>query len=282
MYMIGPHVSAAGGPANAAAEALRIGATGYALFVKNQRQWVGKPLSQEEIAAFKAAQKAAGFTAAQVLPHAGYLINLANPDAAAFEKSAASFLDELRRCEALGLATLNIHPGSHLKLIDPMAACDRVAEAINTALGKTSGVAVVVENTAGQGSYLGASFEELARILAGVDDRRRIGVCIDTAHAFGAGFDLRGREGYLRMMDHLDKTVGLRYLRGMHLNDSKGTLGAHLDRHETLGEGALGWTVFEEIARDPRCEGIPLILETPDEARWPQEVAHLLAASKKK
>lgn len=282
MYMIGPHVSAAGGPANAVAEAVRIGATGYALFVKNQRQWVGKPLTQEEIAAFKAAQEAAGFTAAQVLPHAGYLINLANPDPEAHEKSITSFLDELNRCAALGLDKLNIHPGSHLGKIDPMQACDRVAEAVNTALEKTRGVAVIIENTAGQGAYLGASFEELARILSGINDKTRIGVCIDTAHAFGAGFDLRDREGFLRMMEHLDQTVGLNYLRGMHLNDSKGSLGAHLDRHETLGDGALGWVVFEEIARDPRCAGIPLILETPDENRWPQEVAHLLALSKKK
>lgn len=279
MYMIGPHVSAAGGAANAPREAAEIGATGYALFVKNQRQWVGKPLTETDIADFSQAQQAAGFSARQVLPHAGYLINLANPDDEAHEKSMTSFIDELKRCEALGLTMLNVHPGSHLKKISPEAACDRIAASINTALEQTRGVTVVVENTAGQGAYLGSCFEELARILSGVTDKTRIGICIDTAHAFAAGFDLRTQNGYCRMMDDLERIVGLSYLRGMHLNDSKGELGTHLDRHESLGAGALGWSVFEEIVKDRRCENIPLILETPDESRWPQEVRRLLEIS---
>ena len=276
MRFIGPHVSAAGSPAAAIANAQKVGATGFALFVKNQRQWVGKPLSEAEIQAFHEAMSAAGYTAGQVLPHAGYLINLANPDPEMHAKSMASFLDEMHRCEALGLDRLNLHPGSHLKKLSVEAACDRVAESINRALAETRGVTVVIENTAGQGAYLGARPEELARIIAGVEDKTRVGFCIDTAHTFAAGFDIRTPAGFNAFFEQLERTIGLAYLRGMHLNDSKGALGSHLDRHEVLGQGFLGWPLFETIARDARLDNLPLILETPDEALWPEETRRLL------
>ena len=276
MRFVGPHVSASGSPASAVANARAVGATGFALFVKNQRQWVGKPLPEAHIAEFRAAMAEAGFAAEQVLPHAGYLINLANPDPEMHAKSMASLLDELHRCEALGLDRLNLHPGSHLGKLSPEAACERVAQSINQALEKTRGVTVVLENTAGQGAYLGSTPEELARIVAGVSDKTRIGVCIDTAHAFGAGYDLRTPGGLEDFLASLDRTVGLGFLRGMHLNDSKAPLASHHDRHESLGLGHLGWAVFEAVAHDARLENIPLILETPDETRWAEEVRHLL------
>ncbi len=278
MRFIGPHVSAAGSPAAAIANALAVGATGFALFVKNQRQWVGKPLATADIEAFHKAMAEAPYSAGQVLPHAGYLINLANPDPEKHAKSMESFLDELHRCEALGLDRLNLHPGSHLNQLSVEAACERVAESINAALAQTQGVTVVVENTAGQGAYLGSKPAELGRILAGVNDKSRVGICLDTAHTFAAGYDIRTVNGLNRFLDEIDAAVGLTYLRGMHLNDSKGNLGTHLDRHEELGKGFLGWEVFEAIARDPRMQDIPLILETPNDALWPEETARLLNA----
>ncbi len=277
MRLIGPHVSAAGSPAAAVANALGFGATAFALFVKNQRQWVGKPLPPQDITDFRAAMANAPYAAGQVLPHAGYLINLANPDPEKHAKSMASFLDELHRCEALGLDRLNLHPGSHLNQLSPEAACDRVANSINQALAETQGVTVVIENTAGQGAYLGAKPEELGRIVAGVADQSRVGICLDTAHTFAAGYDIRTVDGLNRFLDAVDHAVGLEKLRGFHLNDSKGGLGTHLDRHESLGKGALGWEPFEAIARDPRFDNIPLILETPDDTLWAEETRHLLA-----
>ena len=221
--------------------------------------------------------QADGYTAAQVLPHAGYLINLANPDAEAHAKSMGSLLDELRRCMALGLDKLNFHPGSHLRLLTPQAACERVATSMNAALAQTQGVTLVVENTAGSGGNLGSTFEELRTILDGIDDTSRVGFCLDTMHSFAAGFDLRTRDGFLKTMDHFDRTVGMRYLRGMHLNDSKVGFNSHVDRHESLGAGLLGIEVFTCIMSDRRFENIPLVLETPNEEIWAQEIRQLMA-----
>jgi deoxyribonuclease-4 len=276
MFFVGPHVSIGGGVANAPINAKKLGATGFGLFVKNQRQWTSAPYTASEVDAFKKQMKADGYTAKQVLPHAGYLINLANPDETAHAKSMGSLLDELQRCMALGLDKLNLHPGSHLRLLTPEAACARVAASINRALSETRGVAVVIENTAGSGGNLGSTFEELRWILDGVDDKKRIGFCLDTMHAFGAGFDIRKREGFLRMMEQFEKTVGLRYLRGMHLNDSMVEFNSHKDRHESLGKGLLGIEVFTCIMKDARFENIPLVLETPNEELWSQEVKLLL------
>ena len=276
MRFIGPHVSAAGAPAAAVANALAVGATAFALFVKNQRQWIGKPLAATDAQRFVADCQQASYTPGQILPHAGYLINLANPDPEMHQKSMGSFLDELHRCEALGLDRLNLHPGSHLNKLSVEAACDRVAESINQALAETKGVTIVIENTAGQGAYLGSKPAELQRIFAGVNDRSRIGFCIDTAHTFAAGYDLRTESGFEAFFAELDQCVGLHYLRGMHLNDSKTDLASHHDRHESLGKGYLGWGVFERIVKDARFDNVPLILETPDDALWAAEIAHLL------
>ena len=276
MYFIGPHVSVGGGVANAPVNAKALGSTGFGMFVKNQRQWTAAPYAPADVEAFKRQMKADGYTAAQVMPHAGYLINLANPDEAAHAKSMASLLDELKRCMALGLDKLNLHPGSHLRLITPQEARDRVAKSINAALAQTEGVAVVIENTAGSGGNLGSVFEEIRAIIDGVEDKARVGVCLDTMHTFAAGFDIRTRDGFLKTMEHFDRTVGMGYLRGMHLNDSKVGLNSHVDRHESLGAGLLGIDVFTCIMTDKRFENMPLVLETPNEELWAQEIRQLM------
>jgi deoxyribonuclease-4 len=275
-HFVGPHVSIGGGVAQAAGRAAALGATGFGLFTKNQVQWHAPALTAADHAEFAASLKAHHYLPGRILPHAGYLINLANPDPAAHAKALDSFVGELQRCEQLGLTLLNLHPGSHLRKLEPAAACARVAEAINHALRQTRGVTVVIENTAGQGACLGATFEELAAIIAGVTDRERIGICLDTAHAFAAGFDLRTRDGWRRMADDFERVVGFRFLRGMHVNDSKTGLGSRVDRHESLGEGTLGWTPFECLMTDPRFAGLPLVIETPDEERWSSEIRQLL------
>lgn len=277
MYFVGPHVSIGGGVEQAPANAAAVGATGFGMFTKNQKQWQVAALSSGSRTQFAVSLKERGFKARQVLPHAGYLINLANPDPVAHAKSMASLLDELQRCAALGLPLLNLHPGSHLHKLEPAAAIARVAESINTALRQTQDVTVVIENTAGQGGCLGATFEELAALLQQVDDQQRVGVCLDTAHTFAAGFDIRTRDGLHRTLDAFDRCVGLSHLRGLHLNDSKTGLNSHVDRHESLGRGQIGWEPFKCIMRDPRFENLPLIIETPDEDRWPEEVRQLLA-----
>jgi deoxyribonuclease-4 len=275
MYFVGPHVSIGGGVAKAPGNAKVLGANGFGMFVKNQRQWTAAPYSAAEIATFKDRMKAEGYSAAQVMPHAGYLINLANPDESAHAKSMAALVDELRRCQALGLDKLNLHPGSHLRLISAPVACERVAKSINVALAETVGVTVVIENTAGSGGNLGSVFEELRAIIDGVDDKARVGVCLDTMHAFAAGYDLRTRDGFLRAMDEFSKTVGMKFLRGMHLNDSKVAFGSHVDRHESLGAGLLGIEVFKCLMKDNRFENMPLVLETPNEALWEKEIQQL-------
>ena len=277
MKYFGAHVSASGGVDNAPRNAREIGATAFALFTKNQRQWVAKPLSAEEIAAFRNACEKFGYTAAQILPHDSYLINLGHPDPESLEKSRAAFLDEMQRCEALGLDRLNFHPGSHLKQISEQESLDRIAESINLALERTHGVTAVIENTAGQGSNLGFRFEHLRYLIDRVEDRSRVGVCIDTCHAFAAGYDLRSAEACEATFAEFDRVVGFQYLKGMHLNDAMKILGSRVDRHTPLGEGMIGMECFRYIARDPRFDNIPLILETPDETRWAEEIARLKA-----
>ena len=275
MKYIGAHVSAAGGVENAPANAHGIGATGFALFTKNQRQWVAAPLTAVQIDAFRKACDKYGYTPAQILPHDSYLINLGHPEREALEKSRAAFLDEMQRCEALGLDRLNFHPGSHLQKISPERSLDLIAESINIALDKTRGVTAVIENTAGQGSNLGFAFEHLAYLIERVEDKSRVGVCIDTCHAFAAGYDLRTAEACDKTFAELERVVGFGYLKGMHLNDAMKILGSHVDRHTPLGEGMIGMECFRYIMQDTRFDGIPLILETPDEQRWPEEIALL-------
>ena len=275
MKYFGAHVSASGGVENAPLNAHTIGATAFALFTKNQRQWTAAPLSPKSIEAFGGNCWTDHYQPAQILPHDSYLINLGHPDEEGLRKSRAAFLDEMRRCEQLGLDRLNFHPGSHLGQITIEECLRRVAESINLTLAATRGVTAVIENTAGQGSNVGFAFEHLAAIIERVEDKSRVGVCIDTCHAFAAGYDLGSEAACDRTFDELERVVGFGYLRGMHLNDAMKPLGSRVDRHQSLGEGTLGMTVFRYIARDKRFDDMPLILETPDESRWPQEIALL-------
>ncbi|AWK82754.1 TPA: deoxyribonuclease IV [Photobacterium damselae] len=275
MKLIGAHVSAAGGVYNAPLNAHNIGANAFALFTKNQRQWIAKPLEQSAITAFKARCQQYGFHPEAILPHDSYLINLGSPDAEKLEKSRNAFIDEMDRCQQLGLHLLNFHPGSHLKKISESDCLALIAESINMAHQAVPNVVAVIENTAGQGSNLGWRFEHLAEIIAQVEDKTRVGVCIDTCHTFAAGYDLRTEQATEQTFAEFDQIVGMHYLRGMHLNDSKGKLGSHLDRHNSLGVGEIGWDCFRYLMQDPRFDNIPLVLETIDPDIWQQEIAKL-------
>jgi deoxyribonuclease-4 len=277
MKFVGAHVSASGGVDQAVIRAHELEATAFALFTKNQRQWKAAPLPADVIDKFKSACAQYGYGPGQILPHDSYLINLGHPVTEALEKSREAFLDEMQRCEQLGLTLLNFHPGSHLMQIDEDKCLARIAESINLVLDKTSGVTAVIENTAGQGSNLGFKFEHLAAIIDGVEDKSRVGVCIDTCHAFAAGYDLRTEETCEQTFKELGEVVGFNYLRGMHLNDAKSEFGSRVDRHHSLGEGNIGKTVFSYIMRDPRFDNIPLILETVNPDIWAEEIAWLKA-----
>ena len=279
MKYIGPHVSASGGVENAPLNAMQVGATAFALFTKNQRQWFSTPLSENSIEAFKVNLEKSGISADYVLPHDSYLINLGSPEAEGLEKSRNSFLEEMRRCEQLGLKMLNFHPGSHLKKITLEECLARVAESINFALDKTSGVTAVIENTAGQGTNVGFSFQHLAYIIDKVEDKSRVGVCLDTCHTYSAGYDLKTESGYKATFEEFEDVVGFKYLRGIHLNDTKKEFGSRVDRHDSIGKGLLGMEFFERFMKDSRFDNIPLILETPDETLWAEEIKRLLAFS---
>ena len=275
MKYIGAHVSAQDGVSQAPVNAYNIGARAFALFTRNPSRWKSKGITDKEAEAFKANCKELGYSAAQILPHDSYLINLGAPDEEKLAKSREAFLDEFRRCEQLGLSMLNFHPGSHLGLMNPDDCLDLIAQSINLVLSPTSGVKAVIENTAGQGTNMGYSFAQLARIISGVEDKSRVGVCIDTCHAFAAGYDLSHRDGYEAMWKEFDDVVGLQYLSAMHINDSKKGVGSRVDRHESLGKGAIGENFFRMLMADPRMDNIPLILETPDESIWKDEIAWL-------
>ncbi|MCC8466208.1 MULTISPECIES: deoxyribonuclease IV [Photorhabdus] len=275
MKFVGAHVSAAGGVDQAVIRAHELKATAFALFTKNQRQWHAPPLAADVIDKFKENCERYGYGSRQILPHDSYLINLGHPEIEALEKSRLAFIDEMQRCEQLGIDLLNFHPGSHLNKIDVDKCLARIAESINIALNKTQGVIAVIENTAGQGTNLGFKFEHLAAIIDGVEDKNRVGVCIDTCHAFAAGYDLRTNDACKQTFQQFEKIVGFQYLCGMHLNDAKSEFASRVDRHHSLGEGNIGKTPFSYIMKDARFDGIPLILETINPDIWPQEIAWL-------
>lgn len=272
---VGAHTSAAGGVFNAPLNAMKINAKAFALFTKNQRQWHAKALDTEAIDLFKKNLEESGILSKHVLPHDSYLINLGHPEAEKRQKSYDAFVDELQRCELLGLDRLNFHPGSFLKKISEDECLDYIADNMNRALDVTKGVTLVLENTAGQGSNLGWKFEHLAHIIERIEDKSRVGVCIDTCHMFTAGYDIRTRKAYDISMAQFGNIVGFEYLKGMHLNDSKPDLGSHVDRHESIGKGKIGLDAFRFIMNDERMDDIPLILETIDDSIWDQEIALL-------
>jgi len=292
MKFVGAHVSASGGVDNAPLNAMAIGAKAFAVFTKNQRQWAAKPLETKTIDAFQKNLEASGILPKHVLPHDSYLINLGHPEVEKLEKSREAFIDELERCRILGLDKLNFHPGSHLvkipkkdpeymdKLMNAELHClDVIAESMNRAIDATkdSNVKLVIENTAGQGSNLGYKFEHLGYIIDKIEDKSRVGVCLDTCHTFTAGYDLRTRETYDETMGAFDRIVGSKYLMGMHINDSKPPLGSRVDRHQSLGLGEIGWDAFKFIMNDSRMDDIPLVLETIDESICAEEIKALYA-----
>lgn len=269
---VGAHVSASGGVFNAPVNATNIGAKAFALFTKNQRQWAAKPLDTETIDQFKKNLEESGILPKHILPHDSYLINLGHPELDKRDKSFDAFVDEVERCMLLGLDRLNFHPGSHLKKMSEEACLDAIAENMNRTLERTEGVNLVLENTAGQGSNLGWRFEHLAHIIDKVEDKSRVGVCIDTCHMFTAGYDIRTKEAYDATWSEFDKVIGFKYLMGMHINDSKPDLGSHVDRHDSIGKGKIGLDAFRFIMNDTRMDDIPLILETIDESIWKEEI----------
>ena len=282
MKYVGAHVSASGGVENAPINANLIGAKAFALFTKNQRQWFSNPLSKASIKAFRENCEKYDYKPFQILPHDGYLINLGHPEKEPLQKSRASFLDEMERCEQLGLDKLNFHPGSHLKTISEEECLNRIAESINIVLDKTKGVTAVIENTAGQGTNLGYKFEQIRFIIDKVDDKSRVGICIDTCHAYTSGYNIKSPEGYAETFSLFDKIVGFNYLRGMHINDSKKEFATRVDRHDNLGRGFLGEGVFRMLMNDVRFDNIPLILETPEESLWEEEIKRLYSLVGKK
>ena len=253
--------------------AAAVGANAFALFTKNQRQWVAAPLTAKSIELFKENMEKCGFNPDFILPHDSYLINLGNPDEEAIQKSRAAFIDEMKRCEQLGLRMLNFHPGSHLNKISVEECLDRIADNINLALSQTAGVTAVIENTAGQGSNVGNRFEEIRYIIDRVNDKSRVGFCIDTCHTYSAGYDIVA--DYDAVFEEMDRVIGLEYLKGIHLNDTKKPLASRVDRHDNVGIGLLGMDFFKRFMKDPRFDNMPIILETPDESRWAEEITLL-------
>ncbi len=280
MHTIGPHVSIAKGLEQAVLRAKALDANAFGMFTKNQRQWKAKELEKEEIALFKKTMAQNGFTGSQVLVHASYLINLANPDSIKRNKSLDAFIDELGRIESLGLKFLNFHPGSHLGLLESKDALKLIAQCIDEALNQTEQAIAVIENTAGQKNTLGACFEELASLYELCSNKDRIGFCLDTCHAHVYGYDMSSREAFEQSMARFDSLLGYPTLKAMHLNDAKSTLGSRLDRHESLGRGTIGWQTFEHIAHDSRFSDIPLVLETIDSSLWKEEILHLRQGKK--
>lgn len=281
MKYIGAHVAAKKGVSDTPLRAKEIGAKAFALFTRNPSRWVSKPLTDKEIDSFKTNCQISGYTPDVILPHDSFLINLGSPDSQKLHLSRTAFLDELRRCEQLGLTMLNFHPGSHVNQIETDGCLDLIADSINDALNQTTGVKAVIENTAGQGSNLGYEFEQIARIISRIEDKSRIGVCVDTCHAFAAGYDIATSKGYESTWKTFDDTIGFKYLSGMHINDSRKGLGSKIDRHEPLGKGTLGEGFFTMLMNDPRMDNIPLILETPDDTIWAEEIAWLYSLTKR-
>ena len=281
MKYIGAHVSASGGVEQAVLRAVDIGANAFALFTKNQRQWKAPPLKAETIEKFKRFCQVHHFTADQILPHDSYLINLGSPEMEGLEKSRAAFIDEMERANQLGLRLLNFHPGSHLNKISEQDCLARIAESINIAVSKVPNVIAVIENTAGQGSNLGYRFEHLAEIIEQVEDKSRVGVCLDTCHTFSAGYDISSLEQCEKTFAEFEQVVGFKYLRGMHLNGSKTLLGSRKDRHDTLLEGTIGTAFCEFIMKDNRFDGIPMILETINPDIWAEEIKFLRTLANK-
>jgi deoxyribonuclease IV len=269
---IGAHVSVEGGIFNAPLNAHAIGAKAFACFTKSQKRWFSNPYSAADIVSFKENLKNVGILPENILAHAGYLINLGHHDVKSRTLSIKALTDEVKRCEVLGIEKIVFHPGYHLKVITETNCLDNIAASINKILAATKKVILVIENTAGQGSCLGYKFEHLAYLIDKTKDKKRIGVCIDTAHLFASGYDFRTSKKFAQVFDEFAKTVGFSYLKGVHVNDSKTDLGSFVDRHESIGSGTIGIEPFKLLMKDSRFNNMPLILETPNPEIWDKEI----------
>ncbi|XP_077980275.1 putative endonuclease 4 [Glandiceps talaboti] len=279
---VGAHVSIAGGIENAVTNAVDIGAKAFALFLRSQRQWVTKPLKIDAAERFKENCRIHAFPSHLIIPHGSYLMNCGSPNEETLEKSRNTLVDELKRCEMLGLTMFNFHPGSSCGEISVEECLDRIGESINQAHAKTVGVVTVIENMSCQGSTVGGKFEELKGIIDRVKDKSRVGVCLDTCHAFAAGHNIATEEGYDKVMSEFDNIVGFEYLKAVHLNDSMGDLGCHRDRHENIGKGKIGLSGFRKLMNDPRFDNIPMVLETPADIGYDKEIKQLYSLVKTK
>lgn len=261
---LGAHMSISGGLHLACERGHTLGCDVIQLFVKNERQWKAKPLADAAVSEFKTARSAKGILTA--FAHDTYLINLASPDPAMWKKSVDAFVEELERCEALGLEFLVTHPGSACEGGEA-SGIRLMVKGLNEAVRRTKGFAtkILLETTAGQGSCVGWKFEHMRDILAGVKAPERLGLCFDTCHVFAAGYDISTREGYEKTMDDFDRTVGLEKLQAFHVNDSKKGLGCRVDRHENIAKGAIGLEAFRCLMRDRRFRNVPKVIETPKE-----------------
>jgi deoxyribonuclease IV len=260
-FLLGGHVSIAGGLSKALIRGDSIHCTALQMFTRSNRQWAAKPLTQEEIACFSATWKATGIE--EIVVHLPYLLNLGSPDVKLRHASVVAVQEELERCAALNINYLVLHPGSHLGS-DEEKCIDYIIEGINQALTNNQGRSMILlENMAGQGTNVGYNFTHLATIMAGVDHKKRVGICFDTCHAFAAGYDLRTPAAYEATWHEFDRVIGLKHLKVMHLNDSKKELGSRVDRHEEIGDGKIGLSGFKLLVNDERLVDVPKILETP-------------------
>ncbi|AOA63217.1 Major apurinic/apyrimidinic endonuclease [Komagataella phaffii CBS 7435] len=274
-FKFGAHISTSGGVSNAVTNSTNISAKSFALFLKSPRRWVSPMFTDDEVNKFKALCKEHNYNSrTEILPHGSYFINLANPDLEKEEKAYGAFLDDLKRCELLDIGLYNFHPGSDLGS-DHQEALKRLAKNINTAINETKFVKIVIENMAGHGNLIGSDLEDIKTVIDMVDDKSRVGVCIDTCHTFAAGYDIRDEESYNAFWELYDKTIGFEYLSAIHLNDSKAPLGANKDLHQKIGWGFLGLEPFRLIANSEFLQGIPLVLETPNDNTpqlWEEEI----------
>jgi deoxyribonuclease-4 len=269
---LGAHVSVSGGVFKAPKNANDIGGVAFAMFLKNQKRWVAKDYDEKLIAKFNEEIEKYKFNKNFIMPHAGYLINLANNDPEKWQKSYDALVDELKRGEQLGLKYVNLHCGSHLGLISVEEGCELIARGINHAIKETDYITVVLENTAGKGNTIGGDFKELKLIIDKIEDKSRIGVLLDTCHTFDYGYDLATEEGYKKTFEEFEKTIGFKYLKGIHLNDSMYGLGCKKDRHESIGKGLLGMDFFKRFMNDPRFDNMPITLETINPDIWDEEI----------
>ncbi len=259
---LGAHMSIAGGVANALRRGADVGCETIQIFTKNNNRWQGKPITDGERADFLALRDRSGI--APVFAHTAYLINPAAPDPEVHERSLVALRDEVERCEALELSYLVLHPGAH-KGEGESAGLARIARSLDRVHDETPGarVKILLETTAGQGTSLGHTFDQLRRIMTGVSRPERLGVCLDSCHVFAAGYDIRRQDGYEAMMDEFGTLIGFDNLRAIHLNDSRRECGSRVDRHDHIGQGVMGLAPFRFLVNDPRLEDVPGVLETP-------------------